>query len=122
MLVVEDSSIVRERLVALIGERVPAAMPVVQTEDGHEALRLFRHHRPDAVVLDLQLPGLSGLDLIEHFRRDHPSCVLVVLTNHSSAAFRQRCADLGTDYFFDKTAEFDCVPDVLAGISQRQLS
>jgi CheY-like chemotaxis protein len=112
VVVVEDSPIVRERLVALIAGLRNVCI-VGQAEDGFKAQQLFRQHHPDAVVLDIQVPGINGLDLLVQFKKEHPACVVIVLTTYAFKEFRQRCAALGADYFFDKSTEFERVSEVL---------
>jgi DNA-binding NarL/FixJ family response regulator len=118
VLIVEDSPIVRERLAALITEVRNVAI-VGQAGDGFQAQDLFRRHRPDAVVLDIQLPGINGMDLLEQFKREHPACVVMMLTTYAFKEFRQRCIALGADHFFDKSTEFERVPEVLGAFERR---
>jgi DNA-binding NarL/FixJ family response regulator len=112
VLIVEDALIFRERLVALIADLSNVAI-VGLAGDGFQAQALFRQHRPDAVVLDIQLPGVSGMDLLVEFKREHPTCVVIVLTTYGFKEFRERCTALGADHFFDKSAEFERVIEVL---------
>ncbi len=112
VLIVEDSSIVRQRLVEMLGA-LPGVAVVGQAVDGHEALAHFWRERPDAVILDLSLPGMSGLELLTMFKRGRPQCVVMVLTTYAFDALRERCAQLGADHFFDKASEFERVTDVL---------
>ena len=112
VLIVEDSLLVRERLAAMIAEVRNVAI-VGQAEDGFQAQALFRQHRPDAVVLDIQVPGINGMDLLAQFKREHPVCVVMVLTTYAFKEFRQRCVALGADYFFNKSSEFERVTEVL---------
>ena len=118
VLIVEDSLIVRERLAALIANLRNVAI-VGQAEDGFQAEALFRQHRPDAVVLDIQVPGINGMDLLARFKRENPACVVMVLTTYAFKEFRQRCAALGADYFFDKSSEFERVIEVLGRFAPR---
>lgn len=56
-------------------------MAVVDTAGtGHEAVMLYRRHRPDVVLMDLQLPGMGGLQAIEAIRREDPDAKIIVLT------------------------------------------
>jgi CheY-like chemotaxis protein len=112
VLIVDDSAIVRERLVALI-EGLEHPIIVGQAADGFQALRLFQQHRPDAVVLDIQLPGIDGFDLLAQFKKEHPACVVMMMTTYAFIAFRQRCAALGADHFFDKSTEFERITEIL---------
>ena len=112
VLIVDDALIFRERLVALMADLRNVAI-VGQAGDGFQAQALFRQHRPDAVVLDIQLPGISGMDLLVQFKREHPACVVIVLTTYAFKEFRDRCTVLGADHFFDKSAEFERAIEVL---------
>lgn len=51
--------------------------------DGTEVMAAVQRHRPDALLLDLWLPGRNGLDLLSELRRDHPDVRVVVLTMHA---------------------------------------
>jgi len=119
VLLVEDSAIVRQRLAALILEDAPQVHIVAQAGDGREARLLFHEHRPAAVVLDLELPVVNGLDLLVEFKTAAPACLVLVLTNYSSAPFRDHCTRLGADGFFDKPTEFERVPETLARLDPR---
>jgi CheY-like chemotaxis protein len=119
VLVVEDSPIVRERLVALIAGLRNVSI-VGQAEDGFKAQQLFRQHHPDAVVLDIQVPGINGMDLLVQFKKEHPACVVMVLTTYAFKGFRQRCTALGADHFFDKSTEFERVNEVLGALEPRR--
>lgn len=118
VLVVEDSSIVRERLVCLISE-VPNVAIVGQAEEGFKAERMFDQLRPDAVILDIQLPGIHGMELLARFKKAQPACVVMVLTIYAFPEFRQRCLAAGADHFFDKATEFERIPQVLNAMQSR---
>jgi two-component system NarL family response regulator len=79
ILVVEDHHVVRQGLVALI-RTVPDMTVVAEAADGAQAVELFHQHRPDIVIMDLRLPGLSGVEAIAAIRRDFPAARVIVLT------------------------------------------
>ncbi len=79
ILVAEDHNVVRQGLVALI-KTVSDMTVVAEAADGLQAVELFRKHRPDVTIMDLRLPGMSGVDAITHIRRDFPSARILVLT------------------------------------------
>jgi DNA-binding NarL/FixJ family response regulator len=109
--IVEDSDAVRERLSAMLTET--AGVEVVGTASGaKEAITIVRERRPDVVVLDLQLSDGSGLDVLKRIRQDGPEPLVMILTIHASAQFRERCLKAGADYFFDKAIEFGKVQEV----------
>lgn len=112
LLVVEDSSVVREQLAKLISKNETIEL-VGCAENGLQGCQMFVALRPDVVLLDLRLPGLSGFDLIRLFRRERPDCVVIVLTTFADDAIRARCLNLGADYFFDKVTQLDQVVELL---------
>jgi DNA-binding NarL/FixJ family response regulator len=62
------------------------------------------------------------MDLLAQFKREHPACVVMVLTTYAFKEFRQRCLALGADYFFDKSTEFERVTEVLGTFPPRRES
>jgi DNA-binding NarL/FixJ family response regulator len=115
VLLVEDSIPVRNRIRSLIEESCPV---VVIGEVGSVAAANFiLHSNPvDAVVLDLHLWDGDGCAVLATAKSTYPDCVVIVLTGFSERADRMRCLDLGADHFFDKTKEFERVPEVLVGL------
>ena len=71
IMVVEDHHVVRQGLVALLNG-VPGMEVVAETSDGGMALALFRKHLPNIVLMDLRLPGMSGVEAITHIRSQFP--------------------------------------------------
>ena len=81
VLVVEDHNVVREGLVALLN--VADGLEVVgQAADGAEAVAQFRKHHPDITLIDLRLPRMSGVDVIERVRMETPHARFIVLTTY----------------------------------------
>lgn len=81
VLVVEDHNVVREGLVALL--KVANGLEVVgQAADGAEAVAQFRKHHPDITLIDLRLPRMSGVDVIERVRMETPQARFIVLTTY----------------------------------------
>jgi len=120
VLIVEDSPIVRERLIALIDQlHLPIRMAAVA--DGLQAMARFERLCPDAVVLDIELPGLNGFDLLAQFKLQRPACVVIMLTTYAYPEFRENAMRLGADYFFDKAMEFERVTEVLSALVATRL-
>jgi DNA-binding NarL/FixJ family response regulator len=81
VLVVEDHHVVRQGLVALLGV-VDDLQVVGQAADGAEALEKFETHQPDITLVDLRLPRLSGVEVIQRVRAAHPNARFIVLTTY----------------------------------------
>jgi len=81
VLVVEDHNVVRQGLVALLN--VAEGLNVVgEAADGVEAVAQIRKHQPDITLIDLRLPRMSGVDVIERIRMETPQARFIVLTTY----------------------------------------
>jgi DNA-binding NarL/FixJ family response regulator len=112
-MVVDDSDAVRARLVGLLTE-IPGVCVIAQSADGNDAVAVARALRPDVIVLDLGLPGCSGLDVLTRVKAEQEPPIVIVLTNHSHDRYRLECIKAGADFFFDKSNEFDRVARTVA--------
>ena len=105
LLVVDDSAEVRARIASLARD-IDGLDFVLEAENAVRAVDLARAMRPDFVILDLNLPGRSGLEVLPLLKALLRAPTVLVLTNHAGEAFEQRCRELGADYFFDKSKQF----------------
>ena len=104
VLIVDDSQVLREKLIEMLS-KVPGLEIVAQAEGVYDAQRAMDELEPELVILDLQLRDGSGLDVLREAKRKHPTVKLVVFTNQPEMQYRQRCADLGADYFLCKSTD-----------------
>ena len=79
IMLVDDHPAFRKGLAALISTQ-PGLEVVAEAGDGKGAIELFRHKLPDIVLMDLRLPGLSGVETIIAIRKDFPDARIIVLT------------------------------------------
>jgi len=119
ILIADDSGVVRDRIVERLIE-IKGIEVVGQAKDGLEACVLFREHRPDIVVLDLQMPLRNGLDVLRDIKSSDPDVRVIIFTNYCYPQYRQICLEEGVDYFFDKSSDFDRMIEVLRGISENE--
>jgi DNA-binding NarL/FixJ family response regulator len=115
---VDDSPVVRDRLVSMIAE-LPGVEIIGQADIAFEAIDAIRRLKPGVVVLDISMPGGSGMYVLETIKRERLSPVVIMLTNFAHEQYRKKCLQLGADYFFDKTTEFEKVIEVLREIPGR---
>src|SRR5262245_32785893 len=97
--IVDDSPVVRDRLNCLISD-LPGNEVVGESEIAFEAVHAIRRLKPDVVVLDISMPGGSGMYVLESVKRQRPCPTIIMLTNFASDQYRQKCQQLGADYFF----------------------
>jgi DNA-binding NarL/FixJ family response regulator len=107
--IADDSRIVRERLITLLNEL--AGVEVVgQAENVAETISAIGNLQPDVVILDIRMPGGSGIDVLRQIKEDGMWPIVIILTNYPFPGYRQRCLQAGADFFLDKSIEFDQIP------------
>ena len=116
VLIADDSRLLVERLKVVL-DKVPDIKIVGQAETGAEAFEAIRTLAPDVVILDLCMPGGSGIDVLNGIRRDQLNCIVIVLTGYGEPQYRKRCLEGGATYFLDKATEFETVADVLRNLA-----
>jgi DNA-binding response OmpR family regulator len=99
VLLVEDDATVRDVVTRYLGE---AGYEVTEAVDGRAGLESTRDRLPDVVVLDLMLPGMSGLDVCRALRRDHERLPILMLTALGEERDRVRGLELGADDYVTK--------------------
>jgi DNA-binding NarL/FixJ family response regulator len=85
-------------------------------EDVPQAVESVAKLRPDVVILDIQMPGGSGIDVLETIKKNKPSPIVIMFTNYPYPQYRNKCLAAGADFFFDKSLEFDALTDTLKNL------
>jgi DNA-binding NarL/FixJ family response regulator len=114
LFIVEDSIPVRERLVRSLAT-LPGLDIVGTAEDVASAISTLPGRSPDALILDLQLPGGSGLEVLRAVRQRLPKMRVIVMTNFAAEPYRKAALAAGAEVFLDKSADFGRVRDILSG-------
>ncbi len=116
ILLAEDHVLVGEGLRVLLSGEYEVTGPV---RDGRDVVGAVERERPDVVMLDLSLPGRSGLDLIQEIVRAHPGAAVVVVTMHAEHLLAERAFQLGAAGFVPKDSSASelrwAIETVLAG-------
>ncbi|MFT3888837.1 MAG: response regulator transcription factor [Arachnia sp.] len=102
IIVAEDENLIREALVSLLGLEDDIEV-VGQAASGDEALAAARHHRPDVAVLDLQMPGRSGIEVATALADELPGCACVIVTSHGLPGHLKQALSQGVRGFVPKT-------------------
>src|SRR5208283_4602687 len=105
LFVVEDSPPIRSRVVELLAE-IEGASIVGEAGSPDEAVAGILRTKPDCVVLDFQLTGGTGVDVLRAVHPGSPEIAFVVLTNHPTTQYRRACMEAGAAFFLDKSTEF----------------
>ena len=117
ILIADDSEAYVQRLVRALVE-ISGVEIVGRARTGTEALQALRDLRPEVVILDIRMPDGTGIDVLEGMRKEKLATITIVLTNFAFPQYRRKCLQLGARFFFDKSAEFAEVREVLSGLIQ----
>ncbi|RYY49001.1 MAG: response regulator transcription factor [Chitinophagaceae bacterium] len=112
VLIVDDSTIVTTRLFAILSE-IACVGPVLISNTFNQAVDLINVELPDAVLVDIQLPGKNGIELLAFIKSTYPQIKTVVVTNRASAYYKELCQEMGADGFVDKSTEFEKIPAII---------
>lgn len=111
--IVDDSPSMRIRLAEILDD-IDGVSIVGEAGTPLDAVAGIARSHPDCVLLDYQLEGGTGLDVLRSVHPQAPDIVFIVLTNHATGPYRQACLAAGASYFFDKSSEFDRIREVLS--------
>ncbi|MBI4263430.1 MAG: response regulator transcription factor [Acidobacteria bacterium] len=106
ILCTDDHLIVREGIELIIRQQ-PDMQVVASAATGEEAIEMFRTHRPDVTIMDLQLAIMSGVEAIEAIRREDPGARVVVLTMYQGDEDVYRAMRAGASTYLFKDAIAD---------------
>jgi len=112
ILVVDDDELFRERLARALRDR---GYEVTTAAGFDEALSACEAESPEYAVIDLRMPGRSGMELVQELKRIDPSTKIVVLTGYGSIATAIEAIRIGATYYVHKPADAD---DVLAAFAR----
>jgi DNA-binding NarL/FixJ family response regulator len=107
--VADDSYPVRNRLVAMLNASTNLEV-VGQAAEAESTLAGVRASHPDVLVLDIRMPGRTGLELLRDLHHEAAAPKVIMVTNYPLEQYRRRCLEAGASYFFDKSTEFDKIP------------
>jgi two-component system response regulator RegA len=104
VLVVDDDAVFRSRLCRAFRDR---GWDASEAADGEEALRVAKESSPDLAVVDLRMPGLSGLDVVRGLHELDDTTCIIMLTGFGSISTAVTATKLGASHFLSKPADAD---------------
>lgn len=114
VLIVEDAAIIVQQLNHLLLDQ-ESRIVLHFAETAEKGLRMAEENFPDVFILDIQLPGLSGIELLNQIKLSFPSKqpLVIFLTNMPNTTYRQACLKSGAHFFLDKSRDFLMLPDII---------
>jgi DNA-binding NarL/FixJ family response regulator len=118
VLVVDGSKLTTERISSLLNE-MPCVGNIEAVHDFQRAQQKISEKYFDIVLLDTQLPGNNGFELLATVKKISPDSTTIVVTNQAGEFYRIRGEKMGSDYFIDKSSEFEKIVEIISNLSNK---
>ena len=108
VVIIDDSNLVRERLVKML-VAVSGVEITGEASNSQEALRIIEDKKPHIVIIDIKIPGESGIEVLKKIKKINQAIIAIIITNYPFTQYRASCFENGADYFYDKSNEYSKV-------------
>jgi DNA-binding NarL/FixJ family response regulator len=106
VIIADDSILILERLKEMLSNYRQIEI-VGSFNNGIETLESLRKLKPDLAIVDIKMPGLTGLQVLTEIRKEDKILKFMILTFYSNDYHRQMAIKAGADYFFSKADDFE---------------
>ncbi|RIJ70552.1 DNA-binding response regulator [Nakamurella silvestris] len=113
----DDEALLRKALASLLPLDGEISV-LAEAADGEEAITATLEHRPDVLVIDLEMPGTDGLGAVARIRETLPGQVILMLTRHAKPGVLRKALKLGVHGFVSKSADPDHITAVIRMLHQ----
>lgn len=113
VLIVDDNVSYTERMVEILSEDFQR-VKFYTAGNFDEAVHCINKVDLQVAMLDINLPGKSGIDILNYIKSTNKPCRVIMITNQAFDSYRIKCLELGADYFLVKTSDFEKIPSLLA--------
>lgn len=110
ILIADDSRLSRAMTRRLLSQ---FNVEVVEASSGEEAIQVYEQTKPDAVILDLMMPGISGQETLKRLRQIDPNARVIIMSADSQDSSVQEVLNTGAVYFVPKPPDADQLAEVL---------
>ncbi len=108
VLIADDSATVRDRLKEALSE-VGGIEIAGEAATADDAVRMAENISPGVIILDIRMPGGSGIEALRRIKNRSPETVVIMFTNFPGEQYRKACLLAGADFFYDKSMDQDNV-------------
>ena len=118
LFIVDDNRLIRDALSQMVGA-LEGVEVVGMAAGAVDAIRQIQTLQPDVIILDLQMPGRSGLHVLQTIREQGVKSVVMIFTAYSQEQYRLEAIRLGADFFFSKTLDNERLFDELTALARK---
>ena len=115
ILIVDDAKLVVYRLVSLLAD-MKGETDLCEAYCYEEAMAEIVNNTPDVLLLDIQMPGRNGIELLSAIRQRYPNMIIIMLTNMVSSRYKELCDEMGANHFVDKSSDFEKIPGIILSL------
>lgn len=101
VLLANDQVSFRQKLQKIV-QANPQCSVIADAKNGQEAIELVKQHRPDVVLMDIVMPGLSGIEATRRIKEIAPQTKIIAITAYNNAEFPKQSIEAGADLFIKK--------------------
>ena len=112
LLIVDDNSSFIDRIISLL-EETCTLDKIGVAHDYKEAISYLENENPEIILLDIKLPGKSGIEVLRDIKKKKKKYLIVMISNHDNEYYREQCKKLGADHFLDKSDDFGILPAII---------
>jgi DNA-binding NarL/FixJ family response regulator len=112
VLCVDDHPLMREGIAAVVGNE-PDMQLVAEASTGHDAIQVFREHRPDVTLMDVRMPDMGGIDALLAIRTEFADARVIMLTTFEGDAEIKRALEAGAQGYMLKSMPRKQLVDVI---------
>lgn len=113
ILICDDEGIVQESLKFMIHKSFGQECQTEAAKNGRIAIELAETFRPDIILMDIQMPGINGIEAMQEIRRENKNVVFIVLTAYDKFEYTQRSIDIGVLAYLTKPINRDLLTETL---------
>jgi DNA-binding NarL/FixJ family response regulator len=115
VVIADDSDLFRKLITSAVSD-ISGIEVIGQAADGPSTLQLITQHQPDIVIMDIRMPGGSGIEALRQIVKHEGLPIVIMLTNYPYPQYRKTCLEAGADYFFDKSKDYDEVLETIRNL------
>ena len=112
LLIVDDSPLIIDRVIDSLKDH-ETVKKIFTAANYQEATELLRRQLPAYILLDIQLPDKSGIDLLKLITKEYPPVKVIMFSNLLDDNYIKVCKKIGAKYFIDKSRDFELIPGML---------
>jgi len=111
ILVIEDSLLTRNQLVKYL--KANTEYQIEEAKEGNEGIAKVLEFKPDCILLDLLIPGITGFDIIKYMKTNELSIPVIVISADTQDTSRNKCIEMGVNNFIRKPFKLNFVIDAV---------